>query len=134
MRAVFGALAVVVLVAAFVILRPSHNKDAEQPAATATATTAGSAPAATATATVDPGPLLTGDKVTKIRVTKGDTVRFRALSPTAEEVHVHGYDLKLELAAGKVGSMSFKATIDGIFEIEFEGSGTQIGELRVDPN
>jgi hypothetical protein len=29
--------------------------------------------------------------------------------------------------------MSFKATIDGIFEIEFEGSSTQIGQLTVDP-
>ena len=29
--------------------------------------------------------------------------------------------------------MSFKATIDGIFEIEFEHSAKQIAELRVDP-
>ncbi len=29
--------------------------------------------------------------------------------------------------------MSFKASIDGIFEIEFEDSATQIAELRVDP-
>ena len=29
--------------------------------------------------------------------------------------------------------MSFKASITGIFEIEFEGSAEQIAELRVDP-
>jgi hypothetical protein len=117
-RAVFAAIAVVVLVGAFVILRPSGN-DPEQPATATPATAA--------------GPLLTGGKVTKIHVAKGDTVRFRVVSPKAEEVHVHGYDLKKELSPGKVATMSFKATIDGIFEIEFEGSSTQIGQLTVDP-
>jgi hypothetical protein len=143
MRVVFGALAVVVLVAAFVILRPSGGDSSdEHPAAqaTATATPQTSAPdvkptgTPTAKPTVDPGPLLTGAKVTKIRVSKGVTVRFRVRSPEAEEVHVHGYDLKQELSPGKVARMSFKATIEGIFEIEFEQSGTQIASLRVDPD
>jgi FtsP/CotA-like multicopper oxidase with cupredoxin domain len=144
MRAVFGAIALVILVAAFVVLRPSGD-DPERPAAaptatptpTATATSAGSTPAPTETPTpaptVDPGPLLTGAKVVKIRVQKGDTVRFRVRSPKAEEVHVHGYDLMKDLSPGKTATMSFKATIDGIFEIEFEHSATQIAQLRVDP-
>ena len=38
-----------------------------------------------------------------------------------------------DVAAGKTERISFKATIDGIFEIEFEHSGTQIASLRVDP-
>jgi hypothetical protein len=118
MRAVFAAIAVVVLVGAFVILRPSGN-NSDKPAT--------AAPAA------DSGPLLTGGKVTKIHVAKGDTVRFRVVSPKAEEVHVHGYDLKKELSPNKVATMSFKATIDGIFDIEFESSSTQIGQLTVDP-
>jgi FtsP/CotA-like multicopper oxidase with cupredoxin domain len=142
MRAVFAAAALVILVAAFVILRPGDDSSDERPAAqatpTATATPQTSAPdvkpTETPAPTVDPGPLLTGAKVTKIRVKKGDTVRFRVRSPEAEEVHVHGYDLKTELSPGETATMSFKATIEGIFEIEFEHSGTQIASLRVDPD
>jgi FtsP/CotA-like multicopper oxidase with cupredoxin domain len=144
MRAVFAALALAILVAAFLLLRPSDDKPSPTAQATPTATATASAatgdatPAATEsptpTPTADPGPLLTAAKVTKIRVTKGDTVRFRVRSPKAEEVHVHGYDLKKDLPAGRTVSMSFKATIDGIFVIELEGSGTQIAQLRVDPS
>jgi hypothetical protein len=142
MRAVFAAIALVILIAALAILRPSGDDAAdERPAAQATATatpTTGAPdvkPAETPTPapTVDPGPLLTGAKVTRIQVRKGDAVRFQVRSPKAEEVHVHGYDLKKELRPGKVARMSFKATIEGIFEIEFEHSATQIASLRVDP-
>jgi hypothetical protein len=142
MRIVFAAIAVVILVVAVVVLGSSGGDDDEREASsspTATSTPTTSAPdvkpteTATPKPTVDPGPLLTGAKVTTIEVTKGDIVRFRVRSPVAEEVHVHGYDLKKELEPGKTASMSFKATIDGIFEIEFEHAGKQIASLRVDP-
>ena len=69
----------------------------------------------------------------KLRYTEGETVRFRVVSDKAEEVHVHGYDLKKDLQPGETATMSFKASITGIFEIEFEQSAEQIAELRVDP-
>ena len=50
-----------------------------------------------------------------------------------EEVHIHGYDIKKELEPGKVETVSFKATITGIFEIELEGSGTLLAQLKVVP-
>ena len=56
---------------------------------------------------------------------QGDTVRFRVVSDKAEEVHIHGYDIKKELEPNKIATVSFKATITGIFEIEFEGSATR---------
>jgi hypothetical protein len=139
------AVAVVILVVAFLALRPSSDNPettADAPTATPTlADTATPAPGATDTPTpaptpeptVDPGPLLTGTKVVKIRVNKGETVRFRVRSPKDEEVHIHGYDIKKNVKAGQTAKVSFKATIDGIFEIEFEGSAKQIAELRVDP-
>jgi hypothetical protein len=148
MRLAFAGIAVAILVLAIVVLSgggddSSDEKPAAQatPTATATATTADTAtPGATETPTPtprpqirDPGPLLTGEKVVKIEVDKGDTVRFRARSPQDDEVHVHGYDLKKDLPANKTVSMSFKATIDGIFEIEFEEQGKQIASLRVNP-
>ena len=60
-------------------------------------------------------------------------MRFRVRSDEAEEVHVHGYDLMKDLEPGETATMAFKATITGIFEIEFEHSAEQIAELRVDP-
>jgi FtsP/CotA-like multicopper oxidase with cupredoxin domain len=142
MRLAFAGIAAAILVLAIALLsgggddNSSNEKPASQAAATATETTT---PAATGTPTpprkraVDPGPLLTGEKVVKIEVDKGDTVRFRARSPQDDEVHVHGYDLKKDLPANQTVSMSFKATIDGIFEIEFEEQGKQIASLRVNP-
>jgi hypothetical protein len=139
------AVAVVILVVAFLALRPSSdNPETTADAPTATPTLADTAtpaagatdtptPAPTPKPTVDPGPLLTGTEVVKIRVNKGETVRFRVRSPKDEEVHIHGYDIKKNVKAGQIARVSFKATIDGIFEIEFEGSATQIAELRVDP-
>jgi len=148
-RAARLALSLVILVVAFVVLRPTDDPDSSRaratPTATATATPMpaaeddGSEPTPTPTSTPtpkptpDPGPLLTTAGVRKIRVNKGDTVRFRARSGKAEEIHVHGYDLSRDVEPGKTARMSFKATIEGIFEIEFEHAGTPIAELRVDP-
>jgi FtsP/CotA-like multicopper oxidase with cupredoxin domain len=132
-----------VLVVAFLVLRPSSedtDPTADQPAATATATASAEAsaeqtpsPSPTPKPTVDPGPVLTGEEVVDIRVDKGETVRFRVRAPEDEEVHIHGYDISRDVAAGETEKISFKATIDGIFEIEFEHSGTPIASLRVDP-
>src|SRR4051812_14544160 len=146
MRLAFAGIAVAILVLAIALLsgggddnndeKPAAQVTATAPAATATAT-AGETPTPEATETpaptVDPGPLLTGAKVVKIEVDKGGTVRFRVRSPQDDEVHVHGYDLKKDLPANQTISMSFKATIDGIFEIEFEEQGKQIASLRVNP-
>jgi hypothetical protein len=134
------AIAVVILVVAFIVLRPSSDDPettADAPTATPSTVPAEETPGATDTPTpkptADPGPLLTGSKVVKLRFDKGATVRFRVRSPEDEEVHIHGYDIKKDVKAGQTAQVSFKATIDGIFEIEFEDSAKQIAELRVDP-
>ena len=144
MRLAFAGIAVAILILAIVVLSGGSdgNSTDEKPAAQATATTTATATAGETTTpeatdtpapTVDPGPVLTGAKVVKIEVNKGDTVRFRILSPKDDEVHVHGYDLKKDVKANQPASMSFKATIDGIFDIEFENEGQQIASLRVNP-
>jgi len=140
-------VAVVILIAAFVLLRPSAKDDettADTPTQTATAAATDTAtpdagetetPTASPTPkpTVDPGPILTGATVRKLRYDKGETVRFQVRAPQDEEVHIHGYDIKKDVKAGVTTKISFKATIDGIFEIEFEDAAKQIAELRVDP-
>jgi FtsP/CotA-like multicopper oxidase with cupredoxin domain len=140
-RAGLLALAAVILVAAFVALRPSDKDPSPAAAAASTSTPTVAAADSTATpestptprATPDPGPLLTKGSAKTIRVSKGDTVRFRVRSAESEEIHVHGYDIKRDLAPGKTVDVSFKATIDGIFEIELEHSTIQVAKLRVDP-
>ncbi len=105
---------------------PTPTPDEPDPDADATETP-------TETPTPEPLPLLQGGKVTKLRYSEGDTVRFRVTSDVPEEVHVHGYDIAKDIAAGATVTVSFKADITGIFEIEYEHAGEQIGQLRVDP-
>ncbi len=148
-RTALVAAALVVLVAGFFVLRPSDNDPTPTADTTAQTVDAAAPPASTqATDTVEQAttrtttlkpeaqpkaPLLTTAKVTEIEVEKGDTVRFRAVSSAGDEVHVHGYDISKDAPAGKTISMSFKADLEGIFEIEFEHSGTEIGRLKVTP-
>jgi plastocyanin len=136
-RLAFLGVAVVIAVVAVVVLAGGSGDDGGSPS-TATATPSGTATAtpsgtATATPTPTPPPLLESGKVAKITVKQGDTVRFRVRSPEAEEVHVHTYDIKKELEPNVTATVSFKADIPGIFEIEFEQSGEQIAALRVNP-
>ena len=141
-RLAFGGIAAVIAVMAVVIFATSGGdgeQEAAGTAATATATATPSAteePSETSTPTPTPEPqppLLQAGKVAELRYSEGDTVRFRVRSDEPEEVHVHGYDIKKDLEAGQTATMSFKATITGIFEVEFEHSAEQIAELRVDP-
>ncbi len=141
----------VIAIVAVVVLADSSEDDTDpgQAAATATATATpvpteaspaeDETPTPTATPTPTPTPkppppLLTADKVTELEFTEGDTIRFRVRSddagphPRARLRH-HARTSR----PGETMTMSFKATITGIFEIEFEDAGTEIGELKVEP-
>jgi hypothetical protein len=142
-RFTFLGIAVVIAVVAVILLagggdetdKASNSASTPTPTATATASDgeATETPTPTPTATPKPLPLLKAGKVAKLTYDQGDTVRFRVVSDKAEEVHIHGYDIKKELEPNQTATVSFKATINGIFEIEFEGSATQIAELKVEP-
>ncbi len=140
-RITFLAIAVVIAIVAIVVLADSSEDDSgSETSATATPTPTEASPAEetptptpTETPTPPPPPLLTADKVTELEATEGETVRFRARSATDDEVHVHGYDLMQDAPAGETITMSFKADITGIFEIEFEDAGKEIGKLTVEP-
>ena len=141
-RIAFLAIAVAIAIVAIVVLADSSEDDGgTQASATAaptgTPTPTEAAPGEeTSTPTPEPTPpppLLTADEVTELQATEGETVRFRARSATDDEVHVHGYDLSEDAPAGQTTTMSFKATITGIFEIEFENAGKEIGKLTVEP-
>jgi len=64
---------------------------------------------------------------------KNDQVVLKVNSDTADEIHVHGYDLKKDVEKGGSVTFTFKATIEGRFEVELENAGTQIANLEVTP-
>jgi len=66
-------------------------------------------------------------------VDKGDRVVIVVKSDVADEVHLHGYDLKLDVAAGGTIRIAFRANVPGRFEVELEERGVQIADLTVEP-
>jgi hypothetical protein len=71
--------------------------------------------------------------VKKLEFDKGDQIRFKVVSDTADEIHVHGYDLMKDVERGGSVSFSFEGSIDGRFVVELEDHGEQIAELDVAP-
>jgi cytoskeletal protein RodZ len=65
---------------------------------------------------------------------KDDQVVLKVQSDVADEIHVHGYDLKKDVTKGGSVTFNFKATIEGRFEVELENAGTQIANLEVTPS
>jgi hypothetical protein len=143
-RLALVAAAVVALVVAFVVASGSGDDKTSGSAATtaaaaapgATSTSAATTPAPAAKATVpvvrvvDAKPV---GGVKRLKFTKGDTIRFSVRSDTADEIHVHGYDVHKDVTAGGKVTFSIPADIEGRFVVELEGKGEQIAELEVDP-
>lgn len=140
-RFTFLGIAAVIAILAVILLAGGDGetddaaKTSSSATPTATATSDGSAePTATPTPKPKPKPpLLEAGKAKALTFKEGETVRFRARHDAAEEVHVHGYDITKALQPGKTETVSFKATIPGIFEIELEGSHTLLAQLKVVP-
>lgn len=139
-RLILLALAAVVVIAALIVLPGGDDEETPTPAQTTTTrqqsrSTPQSATTTSSTSAPAPKPpLLQAGKETELSFEKGDTVRFRVRADAAEELHVHGYDIKRDLQPGKTITVSFPADIEGIFEIELEHSGTKLATLKVEPN
>jgi hypothetical protein len=71
--------------------------------------------------------------IKKLSFKKGDRVQFKVVSDTADEIHVHGYDLMKDVPKGGSVSFSFKGSIEGRFVVELEDHKQQIAELDVTP-
>jgi hypothetical protein len=71
--------------------------------------------------------------VKKIKVSKGDDVKFDVQSDVSDEIHVHGYDFMKDVKEGGSVGFDFPAKLDGVFEIELENRGEQIASLTVEP-
>lgn len=67
----------------------------------------------------------------RVEVSVGDDIVLTIVSDTADEIHVHGYDLVGDIVPGEETVMAFAAVIPGIFEVELEGSHLEVLQLVV---
>jgi len=65
------------------------------------------------------------------RVERNERVTVRVTSDVADEIHVHGYNQTVPVAAGATAELSLVASIPGVFEVEFERSGKLLFTLEV---
>jgi hypothetical protein len=145
------------LVSLFVALRPDDDEDAATtaPAATAPATTTEPPPTTTATTTTAPtttAPTTTAPKppttatirivvkggrpvggIRRATVKRGRKVALIVVSDVADHIHLHGYDLLVDVAPGQPSRIRFDATVAGRFELELEDRGVLLAELQVRP-
>ena len=140
-------LAALVAVGAFLVLRPDDEDDAPEQSQKGTPrATPAVPPEQTTTQTQPEKPpepeiptiRVRGGKpvggIQTIEAKQGDTVRFRVLTETPQEVHLHGYDITKNTKGGSTPvEFQVKAKETGVFEIELERSHTQIAELKVEP-
>lgn len=64
---------------------------------------------------------------------QGDTITVNLTSDKAQEIHLHGYDIKFAAEPGKTVSKTFKADRTCDCEIEIEDTSTRVGSLTVKP-
>jgi uncharacterized cupredoxin-like copper-binding protein len=108
-------------------------------AATTTTTTTAATDSTTTTTTAPSGDVIEitveGGKVVggaqRHKAKLGDSVTLRVTSDVADEVHLHGYDKKVDVAPGYPAELTFTADIPGVFEVELEGKALPLGELEV---
>jgi len=69
--------------------------------------------------------------VSRVSVDLGRNVSLVVTSDVADEVHLHGYDRKVEVPAGGTASLDFVADRSGVFEAELELKRVQLVQLEV---
>ena len=69
--------------------------------------------------------------VRRVEVDLGSVVALMVTSDIAEEVHVHGYDILRGVSERSPAHFAFTASIPGVFEVEFEGSGRLLLQLEI---
>jgi hypothetical protein len=134
------AAAIVVAAGLFFVLRPDNGDDNASGGTTTTATTSTTT---TATEPTEPPPPATvrivvqgGEPVGGVRnvtVSKGRQVVLVVNSDVADEVHLHGYNIKRDVAPGAPARLPFRATINGTVEVELEQRGLPLARITTQP-
>jgi hypothetical protein len=71
--------------------------------------------------------------VQKIKARKGERVRIVVRADVADHVHLHGYDLMLDVAPDAPAQLVFTADLTGVFELELEDRKLLLAEVEVRP-
>jgi hypothetical protein len=71
--------------------------------------------------------------VQSLDVKKGGQIHLVVHSDTADEIHIHGYDIHKDVARNGSATFDFASKIDGAFVIELENHKQQIASLKVEP-
>jgi hypothetical protein len=66
-------------------------------------------------------------------VRQGERVRLTIESNANDELHLHGYDLKLSIKAGEPATLEFAASRSGRFGLELHKRHAELGALEVYP-
>jgi plastocyanin len=144
--------AVLVAVIAFVIVSPGGDDEGDTASQTTAATSSESTDttAPTEAQTETPAPPkpeatridVSGGEVAggpaEINAKNGDTVVIIVSADTADDIHLHGYDIEKKVEPGKPATFKFKANLEGEFEIESHvaedaGRDPLLGTLIVEP-
>lgn len=104
---------------------PATSEGADQ---TSSSTTA-SAPQGTVIEVTVAGGQVEGGGRTSVPL--GDAVTIRVTSDVADHVHLHGYDVLADVAAGGTAELTFTADIPGVFEVELEDARLPLLELEI---
>lgn len=135
-HAALRARAGAVLAVMALLVSVACGGDDDEPTVTSdTPTTVAGAPVATSPArtvlavTVRGGSVVEGGS--RQRATLNEAVTIRVTSDVADEVHVHGYEKKFDVAPGQTGEVTFNANIPGVFEVEFERTHKLLFTLEV---
>ena len=116
-RAVLLALAVVVIVVGFVVVRSIGDEDDDTSGA----------------ATVEVRDAKPVGGVQALKWKKGQTIDLTIRSDTADEVHFHGYDVHKDVEAGGGVRFQMPATITGRFVVELEDHEETLANVEVSP-
>ena len=69
----------------------------------------------------------------RVEVDQGGRVSIKLEADSAQEVHVHGYDLFVNVLEGGERTIQFSASAPGVFEVELEDTHELIFALEVQP-
>ena len=136
-----GVVALAVIL--FLVLRPEDTADTSRDGPTGTTESTATTQTETETApTPDFGPTRVvalfrdGEVVGGVQrpsVEQGDRVVIVVRSDVSDEVHLHGYDLSVDVVPGEPARIRFTADLVGRFEIELEARHLPLAELEVKP-
>ncbi|MBA2361338.1 MAG: hypothetical protein H0V79_10480 [Actinobacteria bacterium] len=135
-----AAAAIAAAVVLFLVLRPDEEDEpsSSDPASTQVTETEVSQPPqpppprpAQVRIAVEGGTPVGG--VRRVTVRKGRQVVLLVTSDVSDHLHLHGYDVKRDVAPGQPARLAFRATIAGTVEAELEESGVRIAAITAKP-